>query len=636
MVERNSEEQFRWPDDEKLGNGLRYFYKQYITNIQTNTNTWCEKRLENFFRMRCWYRNRFNNGSRFDSIDIRNAKEFSYRFKNLTNGNNVDPQRVEKFNILMRDLTEIGWSGTVSMKFFAKYRWFESLWLFGQMQRQIEVYHSHAEQWNTIHEMFRNNPNFQEPTINRPPKISSFALIPLCDYHLKNVRLDITDLYNKIVNELDLVPSFLNTRTNRMNKRKVKYYTQTDRSGLWNMLFDVGKINKLGKSKPFHHQILTDSVSISIMYKKPQRQQRPQQTTQANRGPEKLIGKKYIIGIDPNEKSWLTVVRRNIQKTPDEPAVEENIIIPNQRFHWETQQKKRDKEAKKLAGWFDIEEKEHLKTYPYRPPSPRNSTWKSYIEYRIKMLRKGMAAYATREYARLDLDHHIRSTRVNDQIAVRVTNNKPSLVQFGAWAMKPDRPFGIKKRKRCPGSRKFRVSIKKLGHSEVEMQDEWGTSQTCANCQERFPRHTKDDRFKVCYDCRAKKIDGLPDSVAGLPDIIVSTVNRRVLRRKRAIIKRQIIDGNREAVNEKLRTGRLMSKVKVTYKNWPLNVDDDDVVPQTVTWHRDIVAAKCIMLKGMNQLETEYSLFNVFALNYIGLCRIFDVPLPVSLLRPPD
>ncbi|XP_031619460.1 uncharacterized protein LOC116338391 [Contarinia nasturtii] len=123
---------------------------------------------------------------------------------------------------------------------------------------------------------------------------------------------------------------------------------------------------------------------------------------------DNLVGKKYVIGIDPNEKTCLAITRRNIRKTPDEPAVEENITIPNTRFYWETRQKQREKEAKKLAGWFDIEEKNHLKTYPFGPPSPRNSTWKWYIEYRIKTLRKGMSAYATRKYSRLDFDHYMK------------------------------------------------------------------------------------------------------------------------------------------------------------------------------------------------------------------------------------
>ncbi|XP_031629529.1 uncharacterized protein LOC116344859 [Contarinia nasturtii] len=210
----------------------------------------------------------------------------------------------------------------------------------------------------------------------------------------------------------------------------------------------------------------------------------------------------------------------------------------------------------------------------------------------------------------------MESNQVNDNIAVTVTNNEPSIIIFGASEMPPNRPFGLKRRKRCPGSRKFLVSVKKLGHSVVKMEDEWVTSQTCANCQERFPANTKPHRFKVCYGCKAKPIARLPDSFASLPDIIVATVSKRALQKGRKEIKRRIRNGNYQDVEKILRNGRLMSKVKVTYKNWPLNVQGDVASPQTAVWHRDIVAAKCIMLKG--------------------LCRMFGVPVPDSLRRPPN
>ncbi|XP_031639332.1 uncharacterized protein LOC116351377 [Contarinia nasturtii] len=135
-------------------------------------------------------------------------------------------------------------------------------------------------------------------------------------------------------------------------------------------------------------------------------------------------------------------------------------------------------------------------------------------------------------------------------------------------------------------------------HSVVKMEDEWGTSQTCANCQERFPVNTKPHRFKVCYGCKAKPIAGLPDSVASLPDIILATVSKRALQKDgRKLSVKFAMAIIRMWTNYVLRNGRLMSKVKVTYKNWPLNVQSDVAAPQTVVWHRDIVAAKCIMLK---------------------------------------
>ncbi|XP_031620864.1 uncharacterized protein LOC116339238 [Contarinia nasturtii] len=190
-----------------------------------------------------------------------------------------------------------------------KDHWFESLWLFGQNQRQIASYHSDATQWNTIHEIFRDNPNFQQSTNNRPRKINTFALVPLCDYHVNCVRLDMRDLYNKLASKLKVVPRFLNTDTNRLNKYPEKYYRDHDRDGLWNLLFDVDKIKQLGKrSKQFHHQSVTNSVSVSVLYTKPERTCNENVHLQA----DNLVGKRYVNGIDPNEKTWLAIIRRNI------------------------------------------------------------------------------------------------------------------------------------------------------------------------------------------------------------------------------------------------------------------------------------------------------------------------------------
>lgn len=309
MVETFSEEDhFEWPSGEGLGNGLNYFYRDHTRNIKTNLSYHCEDRLESFFRMRCWYLNINNNGSRFDGIDIRNAKQFAYRFINLTNG---DEDRVNKMNILMTKLVEIGWCGTENMRYFVKSRWFESLWLFGQIQRQINDFHSVADQWNNIHALFGMN-----PTNNRAPTIKNFALVPICRYQLKNVRLDIRDLYS-LVSNLGAVEKFRNPITNRLNKRSEKSYRERPED-LWNLLFNVDKIKQLGKQKQFHGQILTNSVSVSILYVK------PNETCEQNVNslPTDLEGTKYVIGIDPNEKTWMAVTRRNVKKTVDELAVE--------------------------------------------------------------------------------------------------------------------------------------------------------------------------------------------------------------------------------------------------------------------------------------------------------------------------
>lgn len=121
--------------------------------------------------------------------------------------------------------------------------------------------------------------------------------------------------------------------------------------------------------------------------------------------------------------------------------------------------------------------------------------------------------------------------------------------------------------------------------------DEYYTSQTCAKCFGRFDRNTRKDRFKVCRNCKPK------DDWDFLPfEIIVESGHRalRRLKREARAIGQGLIPQN---------PGRLMSKVQRYFKNWQLIEDEDGTLfvqceETTTVWHRDIVAAKCILYKG--------------------------------------
>lgn len=257
---------------------------------------------------------------------------------------------------------------------------------------------------------------------------------------------------------------------------------------------------------------------------------------------------------------------------------------------------------------FDALEKadfaRHQAAFGYMP-SPRGVHWRSYIEQRARLLHRGLAAYATRRYARHDLHHYIESNRESDKVAAMITNNMPTMIYLGAAEMSSNRPIGIKRRKRCPGTRKFLVSVKKLGHSRVKFVDEYFTSQTCGNCFGRFDRNTRNKRFKYCRNCQAN-----PE--AGLPPKIVTPLNKRV----RNQIKRDQRD-NPDYPRCPL------PKMISFYKEWPLNnvdanlgeaeaeaewegiedeteeqIIEEEELPPSVVWHRDIVAAKCILYKG--------------------------------------
>jgi len=250
-----------------------------------------------------------------------------------------------------------------------------------------------------------------------------------------------------------------------------------------------------------------------------------------------------------------------------------------------------------------------------------------------------MATYATRQYARLSLDTYIEGNRESDETAKRMTDNQPTLVYLGAAQMPANRPFGIKNRKRCPGTRKLVISLKKLGNCYVLFVDEYFTSQTCANCFERFLPTTRRDRFKVCRDCKPI----LNMRCAELPTKVVTERSKKEMKARREAVK-CLLRTERRAValsallganpiepithNRFKKFGRLASKVAFYRKNWRLNglnvglnygLNNAAVslpsqqqqqtlqqllrapVGSTVVWHRDIVAARCIMYKGMHK-----------------------------------
>lgn len=73
--------------------------------------------------------------------------------------------------------------------------------------------------------------------------------------------------------------------------------------------------------------------------------------------------------------------------------------------------------------------------------SPRGVLWKSYIQHRFKMLRKGMDIYATLKYARLPLNKYIESNRKSDE-ANKITDNQPSMVYLGVAEFGSNPPIG--------------------------------------------------------------------------------------------------------------------------------------------------------------------------------------------------
>lgn len=248
--------------------------------------------------------------------------------------------------------------------------------------------------------------------------------------------------------------------------------------------------------------------------------------------------------------------------------------------------------------------------------------WRYYIWHRLKMHEHGIAVYTTDKYTRLSFDKYVRSNSVCDSVAHMFTGNRPALMHLGAAEMAPNSPIGIKKGLRCPGTRKMLRSYRKCAHCKVNMVDEYYTSQTCGKCYARFDRRTKKHRFKVCTDCR-------PDTTEMLPSLIVTKIGRKRWREMRLIEFLREKDAEENNGNQPVgnaapnpnqqTTNRLLPTVMLHHKTWLVNpvsgileyvkaeqTDEMEVVDWTAheprihktVWHRDIVAAKCILIKG--------------------------------------
>lgn len=227
------------------------------------------------------------------------------------------------------------------------------------------------------------------------------------------------------------------------------------------------------------------------------------------------------------------------------------------------------------------------------------------------MLNDGINAYSTAKYTRLSLDKHIESYRAIDQIAGKLANYQPALVFIGNGQTPPNCPIKIKKNVRCPGTRKLSNAFKKRGNCVVMPVDEYFTSQTCAKCYGRFDPQTKKDKFKVCQDCK-------PVQSAMLPSRIVTQLGRRDLQSFRKM-DRELLAAEFGVNAANIPVGLLLTKVKTYKKLWKMNRatgeivnaaaehlfdfdDDADVdrrIPHKTVWHRDVVAAKCILIKGI-------------------------------------
>lgn len=300
QMESTYDDQFEWPSRACLGNSYNYFRDQYITNLKTNLNVHCERRLTFFIRMMCFQMNNEYGEIVFDGTDIRNILKDAIKNQDWTDG---DYAREWKRDALWGHLERVGFPRTC-IKWFTCNKWFESMWPFLNIQREIENFLDRQD----------------EPTEQRPPKISNFTVTPACNEHLKHIKIDMTVCY-WLTSKLDALPKYKNPETGRLNNVPKEYYTcktmtneqkAERRAELFGILFDMEKIQRNGKNaKEFYGQIDSDGVSASVIY---ERQKRPIFFCLLMMWIKFIQGLFInVIGIDPGDKTWLAGVRRDIR-----------------------------------------------------------------------------------------------------------------------------------------------------------------------------------------------------------------------------------------------------------------------------------------------------------------------------------
>lgn len=138
--------------------------------------------------------------------------------------------------------------------------------------------------------------------------IRNFAVVPICAFTRKFVELDSHEIYD-LLNKGGALPRVY-SKSVKGRIIKVKEFNLNPESH-WNLLFDMDKIRKLARNKhTFRFHMLTDGVSVSLHYNKPNREPLTSQID--------IIRQQFEegrvdneIGIDPNMHTWMAVVRRD-------------------------------------------------------------------------------------------------------------------------------------------------------------------------------------------------------------------------------------------------------------------------------------------------------------------------------------
>lgn len=303
-----------WPSTQYFGNINNVLIETYCRNVQTNLNTHLKKHLTEFLRMRVYEINEAVGRRAYDDADISNTIKLAMGEEDTV----TDPNRRANRENLMEIIRECSWYDIANdnVAEFTKNHWYMSIPMWLTMQREIARFNTDAgyreerrgnrqERRLQQRKMRKNKRNIGDDS-NKPPFIKNLAVIPICTPQRAHIMFCNTELF-QMMRETGCCP-----KDEEGKLIESKEVTESQQH-YWAQIFDLPKIKRLGKrKKQFHYSIVTDGVSVSILYEK------KIIDSEAVLSKEEIIRRYlngefvYELGIDPGMKTWNATVRRTI------------------------------------------------------------------------------------------------------------------------------------------------------------------------------------------------------------------------------------------------------------------------------------------------------------------------------------
>lgn len=159
---------------------------------------------------------------------------------------------------------------------------------------------------------YRDPANNPMPRIPRPPKIRNFRAIPVHNFHTKNIRIDL-HLFYQIACKLGALKLAKGKRTKLIDISKDVYdANDANLRFYWDRVFDMDKIDRVGKQKTFDFAIVTDGVAVSLCFVKPEREPISYSDDEIRQMYENMQFT-FVLGMDPGVRTWNATVRKHIQ-----------------------------------------------------------------------------------------------------------------------------------------------------------------------------------------------------------------------------------------------------------------------------------------------------------------------------------